>query len=503
MIRSVLVFIFLYCPLLVEATKVSQGFTASNTKTTQVFLQLPANYSLRSKTSDGFMKREQRINNRMVRLDLPTQYLTHNSSGDINLTASFEKWIKEKKLTQYKYSNTKTEHFFPVTLLEDQKSSKTPELYSALHFAAKKDLIQIIPPKKARESFLLNKSTREILQYVNYDKDIFKLKPADPSCIPKNPHDNISDITALSSYPLICSKKPEANGINNLFPNEIYAPAKKACAKNKKSEACSQAIKRCQYKLKQISCERSPWKDIPVAGRLALLNAYGQTYAAELSVNPFTLMCIATRETGTLQPIIRAESSCSAQQTYTASGLFQINRGTIRDYVSRRIIDLSPGAPLADMPNIHHMLEVVLGEELTKKLSAPNNSVGKYMDCPYKSTCREVADKLWDQLGNSVQLQMILAAITVKEKNYNLENYYGSEDSSKNKVYRENIEQCVHCMHEQKVAGLNITPCASLALHGNERLVKEKNLKRNFKNLEKRRIRDEKKLCKDNKTCKK
>lgn len=144
--------------------------------------------------------------------------------------------------------------------------------------------------------------------------------------------------------------------------------------------------KACVNELKRIACEESPWKDLGLKDRFNRIMALGKKHAQKYGVDARAMPCIAGAETLSLEPLIKVFHSCykGIHNNYTAQGMGQMTRTTFRAYFKRGGAGLGPF----------------------------RSSIPPFNQPPYNQD----ADKLFDAMGTSVELQLEIMAYTLREK---------------------------------------------------------------------------------------
>ncbi|MCB0385601.1 MAG: hypothetical protein KDD43_09425, partial [Bdellovibrionales bacterium] len=142
----------------------------------------------------------------------------------------------------------------------------------------------------------------------------------------------------------------------------------------------------CVNELKRIACEESPWKDLGLKDRFNRIMALGKKHAQKYGVDVRAMPCIAGAETLSLEPLIKVFHSCykGVHNNYTAQGMGQMTRTTFRAYFKRGGAGLGPF----------------------------RSTIPPFNQPPYTQD----ADKLFDAMGTSVDLQLEIMAYTLKEK---------------------------------------------------------------------------------------
>ncbi|MBK7843791.1 MAG: hypothetical protein IPJ71_08865 [Bdellovibrionales bacterium] len=145
--------------------------------------------------------------------------------------------------------------------------------------------------------------------------------------------------------------------------------------------------KPCIREMKSIACNESPWKDLDLNQRFNRLISLGKVHAEKYGLDVRAMPCIAAAETLTLEPLIKVYGACYNDLS-TAQGLGQMTRSTLKSYV------LSGGVGLRPF----------------KSTIPPFNAP------PYSSRTVGSAEKLFDAMATSVDLQMEIMAYTLREK---------------------------------------------------------------------------------------
>lgn len=176
--------------------------------------------------------------------------------------------------------------------------------------------------------------------------------------------------------------------------------------------------KPCLREMKSISCNESPWKGLDLNQRFNRLVSLGRVHAEKYKVDVRAMPCIAAAETLTLEPLIKVYSACYNSRS-SAQGLGQMTRTTLRHYVLRG------GAGLAPF----------------KSTIPPFNAP------PYSGRTRASAEKLFDAMATSVDLQIEILAYTMREKkrrssDYNMFYRYHGASSA----YAAANNKCMMCL---------------------------------------------------------
>lgn len=145
--------------------------------------------------------------------------------------------------------------------------------------------------------------------------------------------------------------------------------------------------KPCLREMKSIACNESPWKGLNLNQRFNRLISLGKVHAEKYGLDVRAMPCVATAETLTLEPLIKVYGACYNNRS-SAQGLGQMTRSTLKSYVLRG------GAGLAPF----------------KSTIPPFNAP------PYSSRTVASAEKLFDAMATSVDLQMEIMAYTLREK---------------------------------------------------------------------------------------
>jgi hypothetical protein len=145
--------------------------------------------------------------------------------------------------------------------------------------------------------------------------------------------------------------------------------------------------KPCIREMKNIACNESPWKDLDLTQRFNRLISLGKVHAEKYGLDVRAMPCIAAAETLTLEPLIKVYGACYNDRS-TAQGLGQMTRSTLKSYV------LKGGAGLRPF----------------KSTIPPFNAP------PYSNRIAASAEKLFDAMATSVDLQLEIMAYTLQEK---------------------------------------------------------------------------------------
>ena len=246
--------------------------------------------------------------------------------------------------------------------------------------------------------------------------------------------------------------------------------------KNSKDKAvrCSQA--ECERRLGSQMCLNSPWKDKPVDERFQLIMKYAKDYAPAYGVEPRAIPCIATVETGYLEPQAKTLLACGNTRMNRYHGLGMITQQTLEHYVN---------------PFTKFQVTVdVNGKKVSKEIKAFHSS-NPLLVRPSFYACPE---KLHDALGSSPDLQVELMAYTLAEKKsatrgneyQSYVNYNGlktaDEENGRPHMnnYADAIQACVRCLRQRlpdkpqlskngkPIPALDPVECLSIATRGGQ-----------------------------------
>lgn len=145
--------------------------------------------------------------------------------------------------------------------------------------------------------------------------------------------------------------------------------------------------KPCIREMKSIACNESPWRGLDLKQRFNRLLSLGKVHADKYGIDVKAMPCVAAAETLTLEPLIKVYGACYNNRS-SAQGLGQMTRSTLKAYV------LKGGAGLAPF----------------KSTIPPFNAP------PYSNRTKASAEKLFDAMATSVELQLEIMAYTLREK---------------------------------------------------------------------------------------
>ncbi|MGE0763575.1 MAG: hypothetical protein AB7N80_09890 [Bdellovibrionales bacterium] len=212
---------------------------------------------------------------------------------------------------------------------------------------------------------------------------------------------------------------------------------------NGKARRCTQ--NECEKSLRTQACQSSPWKNKGLDERFQLIMQYAKTYAAKYGVEPRAIPCIATVETGYLEPQAKTLLACGDADRNRYHGLGMITLQTLEHYVS---------------PFIKRKLQVKENGKFVTKMLTPFRSANPLLQKPSLYACPR---KLHDLLGSSPELQVELMAYTLAEKgaavggnsyqayvNYNGHSPPDPENGRPHmNNYADAVQACVSCLRKR------------------------------------------------------
>jgi hypothetical protein len=235
------------------------------------------------------------------------------------------------------------------------------------------------------------------------------------------------------------------------------------CGKDKKGNRIRCGRRECEKRLGRMACQNSPWREKSLQQRFNLIVSMARSYAPKYGVDFRAVPCIATVETGFLEPMAKTLLACGNPNQNRYHGLGMITRSTLDSYISPYKKFVMPG-PKGTKIQIGPFRSSI--PELTKP---------SYYACP---------GKLHDALGSSPELQVELMAYTLAEKlaiaggsEYNAYKYYNAHaaiDHENGQPHMNNYAQaaqaCVACLRVRMPDGKpekdNPLHCLSAASRG-------------------------------------
>ncbi len=415
------------------------------------------------------------------RVQIPSAYIVRDSQGSIDFERTFATWGSDP---QAEVPRRGTALFFPVTVMELDLGGSVPQWresplgedqpMAAMLFAARREMLSEVSSHELDsilesqiQSRFLSMSPRDYRRWVDYSKARW---PTTPECRPNDRSSFFAFAEQLSHLDQVrfrCLPVPHPTGTTSLFPDSGFGGSRN----------------RCIGWVRDVACSNDKMRGLTVSERAERVMELAAPFAQELNLNPAVFPCLGGRETTTLKTNIRTEQACPARPNgFTAAGMFQITRTTIGDLVNRGFLDLRDGgdgepARLADQTQVREFLEKALGPDLARSLKEPEISLVRSRGPECNSRCQAVRDALYDQLANSMELQIILSGlIFTQTKNYSFERYYGNPDVRENRRYAQGIENCLTCMHRGFTVGqVDMGACVARATNSDPRAVEREN----------------------------
>ncbi len=432
--------------------------------------QANLNQVLTSTGGDSFFK-----------VQIPARHIVRTSQGAIDFEKTFATWASDDEAN---IPTRGTTLFFPVTVMELDLEGSVPrwresalgenQPMAAMLFAARREMLVEVSSHELDsilesqiQSRFLSMSPRDYRRWVDYSKARW---PVSPECRPNDRDSFFSFADQLSSLQetrFRCLPVPHPTGTTKLFPDEGFDVPRS----------------QCMGWVRDVACSNDKMRGLSVAERAERVMELAAPFAQELNLNPAVFPCLGGRETTTLKTNIRTLTACPSRPNgFTAAGMFQVTRTTLGDLVNRGFLDLRDGADgesaqLADQPQVRELLEKVLGPELSRSLKEPGISLVRSRGPSCNDQCQRVRDALYDQMANSMELQIVLAGIIFsRDKNYRFENYYGNSDPAENRRYAQAIENCLKCMHRGFTVGqADVGSCVARASNSDPQAVEREN----------------------------
>jgi len=487
----------------------NETFDAINNTVKEIFIRLKRNFNIRTYNPlTDIMDRTGTLEKGAIfSIEVPKTDIVYSKDGNVNLKKTIENWRVNSNLERKRYGPSKNKtHFYDIRIIypDDYSKHSDKSLKIALNALTrgpqkrKPDNYSILNVKNDYEalSYLKNDA---IVNYLDYPE--IKKKTYLEQCLESKTHKIPEEIFPPSDR---CADEKDNNRFTSMYPNKKL---KSICTPKMSQRACD---RKCNKYIQKISCTNSTWKFFEPEKRAHALLGYALPYANELGVNPVTLPCLAAKETTFIKPFIRTSAACKSPSKLTAAGFAQMTLGTIRDFVMRNRLSPIEENALEDMPESKAILKETLGEKLFSELETgfererisktPLSKDGKMKDlsfyykknkngetvrvykCSGNSRCNKVARAIYDRMASSIKFQAFLASLILKEKNYNLKNYYGSNSSKDNNRYKQKIQSCMNCMHSKLLrSDTGIGPCLTFSAKTNKRRVTEKNSEKVYK----------------------
>lgn len=426
-----------------------------------LFFVVNGGYSIRTPHQDGSMMKNGFLNKgQVIKIsNVDTNDLVYKDDGSLNQEETLHKIKERKKIIPRTYGNgDNKEVFFPVTVYNSDGTEKELEKPGsiALLYAESKGTLEHITKSQLNSNILLSISQRGRMKYVDYGV----LSNGDKDCM--NPLFSFDLPNYFQNYSLRpvqqCTEDTISNGAWCLYPDarEFQKYAYKKLNRNI-----------CYSEINKVACESDFWKGLNIKQRIDYTLEKSNEILKDLDVNPIVAACLASKETAYQSSTIRTKVACVQKgATPTAIGAFQINEFTLRDMINRGFFSLASAewnkTPKGIIERFMPFLKKHLTEESYNLLTDASRSIRlplldgngekQYYDSR-KTQLKTYADRptreIYRLFTTNFELQVALFGIILKQKNYSISGYYGSEENADNKKYALHISNCIDCIHER------------------------------------------------------